>query len=424
MDHWIYGVYYPIMRSIFVTALLLFALSETEAADARRFDFDGAERRADQALGRAAGAKPEGDAPHRPPKCARCLDTGLIRCPQHSLKPACVGESQPPADKCNLCDGLGAVVCRGCSNKDVAVQAEESLRRAKQDAAEEIAAINAQEAPDRLATSLAAYAARHFSVASSLDHATTLPCIHHGEGLIRKCDETFGAGMFSFTRPKDARLYLLNSQQEYERLVKVIWKERHPSAEVDFYARASGLQTYRLPSLISVCFEKLNRNQTNLKHESVHLLAHVLLGRVKGTRPYPVWIEEGFAAWSETIELGSPRFYCFIYAESAIDIMKNRDAALKQMAQQNKPVSMDRLSRMNYSDMQAAEYFQAWSLVTMLIERSPKQFVAFLGALPAGAADLAGTSILPSVQEKALQQSYGYDYPKLLAVWRQWVLSR
>jgi hypothetical protein len=74
-------------------------------------------------------------------------------------------------------------------------------------------------------------------------------------------------------------------------------------------------------------------------------------------------------------------------------------------------------------DMKTEEYFQSWSLVTMLIERDPAKFLEFLKAIPAVNNGVAGGELKAADQEHALQQVYGYDFPKLLSVWKQYVAA-
>ena len=165
-------------------------------------------------------------------------------------------------------------------------------------------------------------------------------------------------------------------------------------------------------------------DKARLRHNFVHVLGHFLVNRVEGERDAPPWIEEGFAAYCETVQLRNPKVYCFAYATNEQDITRRRDATLKMMARQNQLVPMERLTQMNFASMKPKEYFQAWSMVTMLIERDPDKFLAFLKALPEPEFDPGGARIPAEKQEEAMKATYGYDYKKLVAVWRQYVLAR
>jgi len=103
--------------------------------------------------------------------------------------------------------------------------------------------------------------------------------------------------------------------------------------------------------------------------------------------------------------------------------MKQRVSTLQRLARENKYIPMPKLSQMNYMDMKSDEYFQSWSLVTMLIERDPDKFLNLLKIIPEAANGATGGELKADEQEKALQEAYGYDFAKLIAVWKQYVIA-
>lgn len=411
----------------------LLTLSATAAENRPAFDFATAERNADVELKR----KPEPPQPAPPkdtktpappaPICPMCKDTGRIVCPQHAKQFVCVIPGDPEA--CKVCRGLGYIPCPTCKAnpkaeaKQRAAEAEAALNQAFTAAQDVGKEIEQDGGKDKLNTKITGYVAEHLAIGSNLPKVATLACAQHAEALLPKLEQVFHGPTFSFTAPQNARFYLLDKNTEYKAFLDTIWKPRFPSVDTDLFMKTSGTRAYQVPSVGVTCYEKIMRNQDLLVHDFVHMYSHVLLNRVAGERLYVPWIEEGFAAWAETLELNAPRVYCIQYDFNKIDIQKNRVKALQTMARANTPIPMEKLSQMSFMDMKADEYFQAWSIVSMLIERDPAKFIAFLNALPEAVNGVAGGEIKAVDQEKALKETYGYDYPKLLSVWKQYVLA-
>jgi hypothetical protein len=420
--------------------ILALACAATNAAQPKPvhppFDFDAAERIADQLLKRPAAPKEKKPAPVTIPavaklaasSCGNCRGTLTAICPVHKDQAACIVEGRTPEQNCRYCFGLGRLACPTCkSNKAAerdwaAVDAEIKQIIASEKAT--IDEINKDEKPDVLNVKLTGYVSPHFCISSTLDSRLILPCTHHGEGLIDKLETAFPAKDFTFTTHHDTRMYLLDTVPQYETFIQKIWKVRYPNADVPMALKASGVHTLGLPSIGTSCFERDGKSADKLQHSTVHYLGHFLIGRVAGVRQFPTWLEEGFAAYCETLELSAPTVYCMCYAENSINIVGDRNAAISKMLKNNSVVAMDKLAHVTYMSMKRDDYFQAWSLVTMLIARDPNKFVAFLKAMPKGTQDETGLIVKADEQEAALKQTYGYDYPKLIAVWKQWAATR
>jgi hypothetical protein len=397
----------------------------------RTFDFDRAERIADQLLGRkaetpVAQSSPQAPTPPDPKLCALCKGALAVECPRHKTTAPCLIEDAP-SKSCVSCKDLGWLPCPHCKvKKELRAPWEEmeaTHKRAQVVAAAAVEAVNGWEPPDKLDCKLSAYVAPHFSIGSNLQDAPVLACVNHGEALLAKLNEVFRAKCFTFGTPTDTRFFIFKTVKEYQRGLETIWKARSENLNVELALKGSGLHSHAVPSLALTCYDKLRIRQ-NLEHHFIHVLGHFLVNRVDGERNAPPWIEEGFAAYCETLQLSAPKVYCFAYDFNETDIQRNRDATLKKMAQSNSAVPLVRLMQMTYMDMKAAEYFQAWSLITMLIERDPDKFRAFLKALPEAEVADEGALIPTNDQMKALEVAYGYDEPKLLAVWKQYVLAR
>jgi hypothetical protein len=346
----------------------------------------------------------------------------IAACPQHKTLPPFLADQMAPGEKCPTCQGVGVLACPPCKNKkEIAEQWAEADGRVKQliEAAQTaLKSMHEFEAADRLNYKTSAFVTPYFAIATTIDRKHILGCMQHGVGVIAKLNAAFKGEQFSFTLPADTRWVLLNTNVEYKRFLETVWKERFPDSDPVLGAKGSGQHSYNLPSTGVTCFEKINRSPTQLQHNVVHFLSHFLLNRVSGIRSYPPWLEEGFAVYGEALEMGTPAVYCFAYTENSMDI-KNRDATLRRLAQ--KPLPMERICKMNFQDMKAEEFFQANSLVQMLVERDPQKFIALLQALPAGTPEPGGLRIEPEDQDKALQETYGYDFPKLLLVWQRWL---
>jgi hypothetical protein len=398
------------------------------------FDFATAERNADVELKRPVAPVVKEQKPAPPPVqpaplCQLCKGTGQIPCTLHPKQFVCVYSGAAEIDVCKLCKNLGFMPCTACKAnpkpeaKEKYQEAEAAFTQANTAAQDVVKEIEADGGADRLSTHITGYSAPHISVASNLTKVLTQACMQHSEALLPKLEKAFNGPVFSFTSPQNTRIYLLDKSPEYLRFLQVIWKPRFPSSDVVLYAKTSGTRAFQLPSLGVICFEKVQRSQELLVHDFVHMYSHLLLNRVATERQYTPWIEEGFAAYAESLELNSPLIYCIQYDVNNLDIQKNRAKALLAMARANKPVQMEKLTQITFMDMKTDEYFQAWSMITMLIERDPAKFVAFLQAMPESVSGVAGGEIKAADQEKALKDAYGYDFPKLLSVWRQYVLA-
>lgn len=420
--------------------LTLLACAPAPAASVPPFDFAAAERNADAELKRpAAPIAPIAPASKDPksvaqagssaPVCALCKGSGQITCTLHPKQFVCVYSGTADADVCKLCKNLGVIPCTACKAstqpevKEKYQEAEAALAQSLTAAQDLIKEIDVDGNADRLNTKIVGYSAAHISVASNLTRVLTLACMQHSEALLPKLEKAFNGPVFSFTSPQNTRVYLLDKPPEYLRFLEVIWKSRFPSADTVLFAKTSGTRAFQVPSTGVICFEKVQRNQELLVHDFVHMYSHILLNRVASERQYTPWIEEGFAAYAESLELNAPQIYCIQYDFNNLDIQKNRAKTLLAMARANKPVPMEKLSQITFMDMKSDEYFEAWSIVTMLIERDPARFIAFLQALPESVSGVAGGEIKAADQEAALKEAYGYDFPKLLSVWRQYVLA-
>jgi len=411
-----------------ISALLA---ARAEAANTRPFDFAQAERVADQQLKRQPEKPPppeakEKEPPPAVPLCKQCGNLYEIRCPQHKAQAPCLIEGQPEAQRCKLCLETGRMVCPACkTKKDLQPQWEIAEARQKSlvdTATLALKEIDGLEGPDLLGYKLTGYASPHFSIGTTLDRKLVLPCVLHGEGLIEKLNLDFRGEVFSFPTPTDTRFYMLDNPKEFETFLDKVWRQRFPDIDAAGAAKTMGQHTYMLPSTACNCFERMKRNPSGLQHTFVHFLGHFLLNRVSDVRSYPPWIEEGFAAYAESLEMSTPNTHCMQYAVNMVDVVKNRDSTLRKMATQNTVIPMPKLVRMTYIDMKAEEYFMSWSLMDMLVERDPTKFLNFLKAMPTGEQDPGGLRVDADDQEKALKEAYGYDYAKLIAVWRQWVL--
>lgn len=412
-----------------VVALPLYVPQVRAQQRRRPFNFARAERIADQMLRRKPAPLKKRLPTARPkqPVCPICKGTLIFECPRHRHNAPCLIEGRPAAKICPWCKETGFLPCPRCRYKKELKQQLEAVLK-KQKKAHELAKavleeINAWEAPDKLGFKLTGYAAPHFSIASNLPESLVVGCVNRGAALLKKLENEFHAKCFACGTPADTRFFLMKTSKDYARALQVVWRARFPDSDLKLALKGSGVHSHALPSLAVNCFARMAGKQS-LEHNFVHVLGHFLINRVDVERDAPPWIEEGFAAYCETLELRSPRVYCFAYDFNKQDIVRNRDRTLREMARKNKPVPMERLTQMTYMDMKPPEYFQAWSLVTMLIERDPNKFRAFLKALPKPEIAEEGALIPADKQEEALKAVYGYDYPKLLAVWRQYALAR
>jgi hypothetical protein len=410
--------------ALFTVAVLAAAAGAQEPGK-KPFDFVAAERIADQQLKRPVTPpeKKEPEKPAPPPSCRPCMGTSMAVCPQHKMQAAYIGEGQLDGEKCKLCNGISFLPCPTCKGKK---EVEEQWKGAEDRAREMLETmqfglkeIENLEAKEKLDLKLTGFATARFSIGSTLDKKLILPCIHHGEGMLEKLNGWFKAEKFYFFTPVDTRFHVMNSKDEFKKYLEFAKGDRQSDMDVEMALKGSGMHWFTQPSTAVNCFEKLNRDPVILQHTIVHFLGHFAINRVAGARSYPAWLEEGFAAAAEALEMKTPRIYCFAYVENKVDI-KNRDAALRRLAQV--PVGMDRLTQMKFLDMKGDEYFQAWSMVAMLVDRDPEKFIAFLKALPAGTFEPGGLRIPAEEQEEALKSTYGYDFAKLLIVWRQYAM--
>jgi len=420
----------------FLLALLLVASSYAAEPPRPRkppFDFAGAERIADQQLKRPAAPVEKAAPPAQPPKlaqplCTNCKGTLIARCPQHAKQAAFITDNPKDADVCKLCSGVGLLPCPTCKTKkelaDPYKEAEANTKQAADDLQASLKELQSVVDGGNLGYKMNAYAATHIAFGSTLDRKSILPCIHHAEGLIAKLNEAFttSAGKkdtFDFLKARDCRFFIVNAQAEYKPFVENIIKVRSPNLDVELTLKLAGTHSFYVPSTSLTCFEKLARRDDTLQHSIVHQLGHFAVNRLAGVRSLPTWIEEGFAAQAESLEMGQPRIYCCNYQENKLDVLRAKDAALKRLAL--KPLPMEKLVRVTYMDMKSDEYFQAWSMIAMLMERDTDKLQAFLKTLPKGERDPGGLRIDAAEQEAALKEAYGYDFPKLIAVWKLWV---
>lgn len=421
------------MRNFILACALWIITSSVIAETARpRFDFAAAERNADLELKRTpAPVMPEVPLAVKPvvPVCATCKGTGRVICAQHTKNPACIISAQPETEVCKLCKNVGFYPCPVCKAgskqelKDKAAEAEAAQSQALSAMQQSAKEIENECAPARLNAKLTSFCTTHFSIASNLPRPLELLCVEHGENLLPKLDAVFHERTFTFTNSQDTRFFLVDKTLEFKRFLETIYKERFPDADVEFCLKTAGVSTHQAPCNSCACYEKMARVQDSMIHEFVHMYAHNLMDRVVGERNYVPWIREGFAAYGETLELGHPAVYCCAYEINKIDIMKQRVTTLQRLARENKAIPMPKLSQMTYMDMKSDEYFQSWSLVTMLIERDPDKFLNLLKIIPEAANGVSGGELKADEQEKALQEAYGYDFAKLLAVWKQYVIA-
>jgi len=405
-----------------------------------QFNFDQAEAVADQQLGRKVDPKAaQGNQgvqgaqvekikldPNAPKLCPNCKGTFQIPCPNFPTKVPHVLIQGQENKVCPLCQSVGFVICPVCKqkpeNKDACADAETRWKAVQKTMQDGLAYAKSLEAPDKLGYKVSGYATPHLGLVSTMPERVALSCASHGESLIAKLNVEFKGEHFFFTSPSDLHGYLIDTPPQYKTLLEKLIAPRYKDYDMALALKTAGDWASNPPSFIAAFYDHLGKSQPAAEHLFVHSLAHVLLNRVEATRHYPAWVQEGFAAYGETLELGQPETYCCAYDSVKVDLAANRNRVLTDMIKKNQVIKLDLLTKMDLTDMKSKEYYQAWSMITMLIERDADKFRAFLKALPEGSMEQGGLVIKSEDQEAALKEAYGYDFPKFLAVWQQYVL--
>ncbi|MCX7805461.1 MAG: hypothetical protein N3A38_09770 [Planctomycetota bacterium] len=404
----------PVTALLPVAALLSVAIgaacaSRPAAAGDLRAEFARWEAEADVALGRKpsppAAEKPKPPDPPPPGACQTCRDTGKYPCPNHQKQTAFWTEGQqPPA----CCGGLGWIACPRCPREKQQANADEW-----KGAVESRKALFQELGKFRELTGLKLQVsiAPRIAFVSDLSPQSCARSAQHCHELLLKFRNVFGCERFEFTEAEDTRFFIFQKHEGYLAFLDKAYKEMFPDADIDLCRKAMGFHHSKEPSMSIGDYSKM-RTQNAMDHHVVHVYAHFLLARIGGFKKLPIWLEEGFAAWCETLQLRQPETYCFAYELKDVDIGANRRRFLQEGIKKNRLCQLPTLDRLTLDGYELMHYFMSWSLVEMLMRRDPAKFLTFVEVRK----DTDDT-------EEALKKAFGYDWPKLYEVWKRYVLA-
>ena len=391
-----------------ISALMVVACAAAHAGDMRA-EFARWEAEADAALGnkpkQAAGEKRQPPVAPKEKTCPVCGGSGKYPCPTHQKQIAFWIEGQP-APAC--CGGLGWIPCPRCPRDQQQANAE-AYRQALE--AEKTLMAELGKFKEQSGLRLTVTLTPRMAFISDLNPRSCVASAQQCEDLLRKMEKIFGCDKFAFTTAEDTRFFIFQRREGYLAFLDKVYKEMFPDADLYLCKKAMGFHHCQEPSM-SFGDYSMMRSQSGMDHHVVHTYAHFLLSRLGGFKRLPVWQEEGFAAWCETLQLRQPETYCFAYEAKDVDIGSNRKRFLQEGIRKNRLCQLPTLDRLSLDGYELAHYFMSWSIVNMLIDRSPENFVTFIEAQKGG-----------DSTEEALIKAYDYNWPKLYEVWKRYVLA-
>ena len=397
------------MARLIFGALLVGFASDIVAAGDLKAEFVRWEAEADITLGR----KPSQPAAEKPKpsdlplsiSCQTCRDIGKYPCSSHQKQmPFWTEGQQAPA----CCGGLGWIPCPRCpkekqqANFDAWKRAVESQKMLFQELGK---------FKEQTGLKLQVSLAPRMAFVSDLNPQSCARSAQQCHELLMKFRNVFGCDKFEFTAAEDTRFFIFQKSEGYITFLDKSYKEMFPDADIELCKKAMGFHQYKEPSMSIGDYSKM-RTQSAMDHHVVHVYAHFLLARLGGFKRMPIWLEEGFAAWCEMLQMRQPETYCFSYELKDVDIGANRKRFLQEGMKKNRLCQLPTLDRLTLDGYELMHYFMSWSLVEMLIRRDPGKFISFVEARKED-----------DNTEAALKKSYGYDWPKLYEVWKRYILA-
>ncbi len=238
--------------------------------------------------------------------------------------------------------------------------------------------------------------------------------VEAARGLFSKLERIFGKHAFDEVRGEHVRVVILDTEEEYLRMLEAkvaarLWLDEQAKLLAHPGARGGSRYHPKFGTAAICCRE---RSGDTLINGVLHFVGHSVVRRLLGEREAPNWLQEGFASYCEALQAGFASSFCVSYEMPDAADLENWKRAVYKAVRSGKARPLETLSRTFLIDMKMPDFYQSRSVVSYLIEQSPRRFLRFLSEMRAGAK-----------QGEALKKAYDLDFEALEEEWREYVLQ-
>lgn len=318
-------------------------------------------------------------------ECKRCKDTGLVACPEEA-RHACTGSA---AVRCSLaagcaqCVGTHSIPCGKCARPSgSAREAVQAANRAWLAGLEPIHAV--------MGRPLAHAESAHFALTFDVDKLDVEGVegavkLHDGmhlylermEQLFARFAADLGANEADFLAP--TRVFLWQREADQEK------------ASLHFTRQSSNTESKLMGKepAVTIFYDKNWLHEEFELHQAVvHQVTHCLLSNVwDGIWPGNIragWIDEGLAHAYELALFGEVRHYCYVEADTILDIQRGSwEPPVRAAVDQGKAPGFLGVAGRNTTEFTPEEQIFAWSYVDFVLRAHPGRFGPLARALKA-----------------------------------------
>src|SRR5688572_11082092 len=317
--------------------------------------------------------------------CKRCKDTGLVPCPEEA-RHACTGTTARRcsiAAACPVCVGTHTIPCAKCARPvGPEREAEQAANRAW---LAELAPIHAV-----FGRPLAHAGSAHFLLTFDVDKLDVEGIegtvkLHDGMHLyLERMEQLFtrfcadlGATEADFLAPTRVFLWQRVDDQEKASL-------HYARQSSDTEAKLMGKEP-----VVTIFYDKTWLHEEFELHQAVvHQVTHCLLSNVwDGIWPGNIrtgWIDEGLAHAYELALFGEVRHYCYVEADTILDIQRGSwEPPVRSAVDQGKAPGFLGVAGRNTTEFTPEEQIFAWSFVDYVLRAHPGRFGPLARALKA-----------------------------------------
>lgn len=250
---------------------------------------------------------------------------------------------------------------------------------------------------------------RHGSFHTLLDARESLKIGNAIEALCTHLQKLTGSLELTLTRPDNYNLFVLWERASWDGFRATLEKHLTPEQLGPNFAIAREMHGYDVWETPHFYETPLTARTRPPVHGALSFFGRRQI--VTATQNCPVWLSEGFAAYSEYVVLRNVRWYSIYDANNPPELGDSL-AVIRRLANAGKLRRFEKFLPRQLSEYEPADYPQAFSLVYYLLNKAPAKFLDFARLLRGGASGA-----------EALEDGLDTKLATLEGEWGKWALN-